>query len=75
MPGWKHALEHSYANKITDEFIKPTIVIKDKEEVLVNENDVVIFFNFRADRARQITSAFMDEKFKEFNTLKFKNIK
>jgi len=52
-----------YENKITDEFIKPSII--DKESI-VKDNDGVIFFNFRADRAREITSAFTSEEFGEF---------
>ncbi len=47
----------------TDEFIKPTI-IRDKK---IEDGDVVLFFNFRPDRARQITMAFVKEDFKEFS--------
>jgi 2,3-bisphosphoglycerate-independent phosphoglycerate mutase len=49
--------------------------MKDKNEVVVNDNDVVIFFNFRSDRARQITSAFMDADFKEFSRKEIKGLK
>jgi 2,3-bisphosphoglycerate-independent phosphoglycerate mutase len=45
------------------------------EDATIQENDVVIFFNFRSDRARQITSAFMDIDFKEFNRINIKNLK
>jgi len=72
---WKKAISDSYKKNITDEFIKPTMLFEDKEDVLIKENDVVIFFNFRSDRPRQITSAFMDDKFNEFNTSKIKGLK
>lgn len=52
------AVEKSYALNETDEFIKPSLVCNDGEPVgLLSDSDSVIFFNFRADRAREITSA------------------
>ncbi|MCK5492340.1 MAG: 2,3-bisphosphoglycerate-independent phosphoglycerate mutase, partial [Candidatus Omnitrophica bacterium] len=62
------ALRKSHQEGLTDEFIKPTVIIGDNGEPLatIKDNDVVIFFNFRADRARQITRAFMDDNFKGF---------
>ena len=59
----KEALEKSYENKVTDEFVKPIILDKDG---IVKSGDVLINFNFRPDRARQITRAFNDEKFDFF---------
>ncbi len=62
------AMEESYKKDITDEFVLPT-VITDSDGTplsLVKENDSVIFFNFRPDRAREITRAFCDEEFKGF---------
>ena len=50
---------------ITDEFIIPTVFC---DNACVCENDSVIFFNFRPDRAREITRAFVDENFKGFET-------
>jgi 2,3-bisphosphoglycerate-independent phosphoglycerate mutase len=51
------AVERSYANNITDEFIKPTVITgKDQQPVAtIKDGDVVICFNFRTDRCREIT--------------------
>ncbi|MBO5046701.1 MAG: 2,3-bisphosphoglycerate-independent phosphoglycerate mutase [Clostridia bacterium] len=58
------ALKQSYANGITDEFVLPTNVVENGKPVaLVEEGDSVIFFNFRPDRARQITRAFTQKEF------------
>ena len=51
------AIKDSYANDVTDEFMLPTVVDKNG---MIHENDSVIFFNFRPDRARQLTRAFVD---------------
>ncbi len=55
--------EASYANDVTDEFIVPTVI---GEEGRIGAKDSVVFFNFRPDRARQITRAFVDEAFDGF---------
>ena len=57
------AIKDSYANEVTDEFMLPTVTDKNG---IIKENDSVIFFNFRPDRARQITRAFVDPEFKGF---------
>ena len=57
------AIRDSYANDVTDEFMLPTVVNKDG---MIKENDSVIFFNFRPDRARQLTRAFVDPDFTGF---------
>lgn len=60
-------VEKSYADGITDEFIIPTVIQENNEPVAkIKENDSVVFFNFRPDRARQITFAFCDPGFNEF---------
>lgn len=56
-------MEKSYADEITDEFIIPCVA-NDAEPV--KANDSFIFFNFRPDRAREITRAFVDDSFKGF---------
>ena len=61
----EEAVEEGYRRGESDEFIKPTIVDPDG---LIDEDDSVIFFNFRPDRARQITKAFVDQSFDEFGT-------
>ena len=57
------ALEDSYANEVTDEFVIPTVIDK---EGTVKANDSIVFFNFRPDRAREITRTFVDPDFKGF---------
>ena len=57
------AIKDSYANDVTDEFMLPTVVDKNG---MIKENDSVIFFNFRPDRARQLTRAFVDPEFTGF---------
>ena len=61
------AVEASYQNEVTDEFILPTNVCENGRPVaLVEEGDSVIFFNFRPDRAREITRAFSQKDFEGF---------
>lgn len=60
---WKEAVENSYANDVTDEFILPCVTC---EGGRVEENDTVIFMNFRPDRARQMTRIFADDNFDGF---------
>ena len=60
-------IEDSYAAGINDEFIVPTVILEGGKPVgKVNENDSVIFFNFRPDRAREITRALNDKDFTGF---------
>jgi len=56
---WKSAVESSYANGITDEFILPTNILYDGAPALIEDNDAVIFYNFRIDRPRELTKAFV----------------
>ncbi|OGI16314.1 MAG: phosphoglycerate mutase (2,3-diphosphoglycerate-independent) [Candidatus Moranbacteria bacterium RBG_19FT_COMBO_42_6] len=68
-------LRKSYADKIYDEFIKPAVVSEAGAPIgLVKDNDAVIFFNFREDRARQMTKAFALPAFSEFERTLLKNI-
>lgn len=62
------AIELAYRRGETDEFIKPTVIVTGSKRPLatVEEGDVIINFNFRADRVRQITRAFTEHGFKEF---------
>jgi 2,3-bisphosphoglycerate-independent phosphoglycerate mutase len=60
------ALRKSYAEGITDEFVLPTLVKQNLPEGTVRDGDAIVFFNFRADRARQLTRAFTQENFTEF---------
>jgi 2,3-bisphosphoglycerate-independent phosphoglycerate mutase len=56
------AVQDSYAKGTTDEFIEPTVLVDAQSEPvgLIRDRDAVIFFNFRPDRARQMTRAFCD---------------
>jgi 2,3-bisphosphoglycerate-independent phosphoglycerate mutase len=60
-------VESAYANGENDEFIKPIIVAEDGK---IKNDDSVIFFNFRPDRAREITRAIVDDDFKGFDRKK-----
>ena len=69
------AVADSYANDKTDEFVLPTVIEADGKPVAtVKANDSVIFFNFRPDRAREITRAFCDDEFKGFVPLRQRNM-
>ena len=57
------AIRASYDAGVTDEFVEPVLIQRDG---LVHDGDSVVFFNFRADRARQITRAFVDDAFAGF---------
>ena len=62
------AVAASYAEEVTDEFVVPTVVEKDGKPVAtVNDKDTIIFFNFRPDRAREITRAFCADDFDGFD--------
>lgn len=61
------AMENSYAAGVTDEFVAPTVILKDgKSTAIVETGDSMIFFNFRPDRTREITRAFIEPDFSEF---------
>jgi 2,3-bisphosphoglycerate-independent phosphoglycerate mutase len=61
------AFETSYEKNITDEFIEPVAIEDEKGDVsVVSEKDSIIFFNFREDRARQLTKAFTLPTFSKF---------
>ncbi|KGM98076.1 phosphoglyceromutase [Clostridium novyi A str. 4552] len=63
----KEAVEKSYHDNKTDEFVLPTVIEKDGKPVAtIKNNDSVVFFNFRPDRARQITRAINDKVFDGF---------
>ena len=65
------ALKQSYNNKVFDEFVEPTIIGGGK---CVEDKDGLIFFNYRTDRAREITKSFTQSEFNEFEVKKFKNL-
>ncbi len=62
---WQEALKDSYDKGITDEFIEPVTL---HSAAAIKKDDAVIFYNFRADRARQLTRAFIEDEFSAFST-------
>ena len=69
------AIESSYQKEVFDEFVEPTVICSNNKPVAtVEDNDSVIFYNFRPDRAREITRAIVDKDFKEFETKDLKNL-
>ncbi|HOM01625.1 MAG TPA: 2,3-bisphosphoglycerate-independent phosphoglycerate mutase [Acetivibrio sp.] len=63
----KEAVAESYEKQEFDEFVKPTVIMKNGSPVAtIEENDSIIFFNFRPDRAREITRTFTDVNFSGF---------
>jgi len=65
------AIESSYQKEIFDEFVEPTLICNgDTPIATIGKKDSVIFFNFRPDRAREITRTLVDEEFNGFETQK-----
>jgi len=62
------AIEASYADDVSDEFVKPVVLVDDggNPKGKINDNDAIIYFNFRADRARQLTQALTEPDFAGF---------
>ena len=74
----RQVFSKSYTKGVTDEFIEPRIIVNEHQEVTnINDNDVVVLFNFRPDRVRQLTMAFIADKViempdrKKLNNIKF----
>jgi 2,3-bisphosphoglycerate-independent phosphoglycerate mutase len=61
------AVEDAYSRGETDEFIQPTVIAENGQ---IKDGDAVVFFNFRADRVRELCHAFSDADFKSFNASK-----
>jgi len=65
----------SYGRGVTDEFIEASLIVdKVQSAKTVSNNDSIILFNFRSDRAKEITSAFLDENFSHFDRFKLNNL-
>lgn len=65
------AVAESYAREELDEFVKPTVIMENGAPVAtISANDSIIFFNFRPDRAREITRTFVDPEFNGFERAK-----
>ncbi len=65
-------MQECYIGDETDEFIKPTVIVDNHEKSIgqIKDNDAIIFFNFRADRARELTRAFTEKGFSGFSLTK-----
>lgn len=71
---YREIISQAYIRDITDEFIKPHLIVeKGEQKVLISDNDAVIFFNFRPDRARQISAAFSQQSIPELPDRKIIN--
>ena len=64
----EEALQMAYERGETDEFILPTVILNEGRPVVIKDEDTVVFFNYRSDRAREISRVFLDPFFKEFET-------
>jgi len=62
------AITQAYNRSETDEFITPTVIVKNGEPIAkINDNDAIFFFNLRSDRARELTKAFVQPDFEKIN--------
>jgi 2,3-bisphosphoglycerate-independent phosphoglycerate mutase len=69
-------LDESYKNGVTDEFIIPALVANNSDNLgIINDNDAVIFFNFREERMRQLAETFANPQFDAFLIKQFQNLK
>lgn len=70
------AVNQAYNRGESDEFISPTVIFKGKKPVsVIKDNDSIVFFNLRSDRARQLTKAFVQANFEKKNKNSFKRSK
>ena len=73
---WKEGIRAQYSKEITDEFIEPTVITGADGKPLktIQDNDAIIFINYRADRALQLTYALTFPEFNEFPKVTFNNL-
>ncbi|MEA3357142.1 MAG: 2,3-bisphosphoglycerate-independent phosphoglycerate mutase [Patescibacteria group bacterium] len=67
---WSEAINNAYQTVESDEFIKPTIIKSSNIDTTVHDNDAFVLLNYRADRAIELTSAFILSEFSHFNRKK-----
>jgi 2,3-bisphosphoglycerate-independent phosphoglycerate mutase len=68
-------MEDSYKKSVYDEYIKPAVVVENETPIgAVKDGDSIIFFNYREDRARQLTKTFVIPGFSKFPVAKFSNL-
>ncbi len=70
------AAQASYENDVTDEFIEPLVAVDENSQPVgtVGDRDSVVFFNFRPDRARELTRAFLDDSFQGFERTQLRDL-
>ena len=68
---YKSAIKASYAAGATDEFVEPKLI---EQDGTIKDGDSVVFFNYRSDRAREMSFALTDPNFAEFEAVKFENL-
>ncbi|MDW5549028.1 2,3-bisphosphoglycerate-independent phosphoglycerate mutase [Methanosarcina sp.] len=75
-PDAETAVSEAYERGETDEFVKPTVItdLEGKPEAVIKDNDSIIFFNFRPDRARQLTWGFVNKDFDSFPREKYPKV-
>lgn len=71
---WSQVFDTNYPKGLTDEFIPPSIILAPNQSSTVKDNDVVVFMNFRADRALQLSLAFTQSQFTYFERQMVKNL-
>lgn len=70
------AIKNSYASGVYDEFLEPVVITHGEKPVAtIGDNDGIIFYNFREDRARQITYSLVEDGFDHFERKELKNVK
>ena len=73
-PSSREAISRSYLREVSDEYIIPTLIAdKPENKIIISDNDAVIFFNFRPDRARQLSQAFLEQKIPAISDRKILN--
>jgi 2,3-bisphosphoglycerate-independent phosphoglycerate mutase len=73
---YAEALRNSYNRGDSDEFVLPTVIMeRGKPVATIKDNDAVFFFNLRSDRARELSKAFVQSRFKQMNPGAFNRIK
>jgi 2,3-bisphosphoglycerate-independent phosphoglycerate mutase len=64
----EEAIAQAYNSEETDEFISPTVIMENEKPIAtIKDNDIIIFFNMRSDRAREITKTFVQKDFEKMN--------
>lgn len=69
----EEAVAQAYNSNETDEYIRPTVILKNgKPTAIVKDNDIIIYYNLRSDRARELTKTFVQKDFEKINSGSFK---